>query len=55
MGKTRLSSLSINEDELNKANPSYKKTVKSCDCNKNLKFENIQTKSSINRHKNSKF
>ena len=50
-----VSHLFINEDKLNKAHPSYKKAVKSCDGNKNLKFENIQTKSSRNRHKNLKF
>ena len=42
----RLSSLSINEDESNKAKRLYEKALKSSGFNKNLKFENIQTKPS---------
>ena len=44
----RLSSLSINEDEFNKAKPLYEKALKSSGFNKNLKFESIQTKPSQN-------
>ena len=44
----RLSSLSINEDESNKAKPLYGKALKSSGFNKNLKFESIHTKLSRN-------
>ena len=43
MVNTRLSSLSINEEEFNKAKPLYKKALKSSDFNKNLKVESTET------------
>ena len=49
MVNIRLWQLSINEDGFNKAKPLYEKTLKSSGFNKNLKFENIQTKPSRNR------
>ena len=42
MVKTRLSSLSINEDELNKAKLLYGKALKGSGFNKNLKCESMQ-------------
>ena len=48
---TRLSSLSINEDEFHKAKLLYEKVLKDRSFNKNLKFERIQTTSSPNRKK----
>ena len=49
MAKIRLLSLSINEDEFNKAKPFYEKDLTSSGFNKNGKFEYIQTKPSRNR------
>ena len=49
MVNTRLSSLSINEDEYNKAKPLYRKPQKCSVFNKNLKFESMQTTPSLNR------
>ena len=49
MVKIGLLSLSINEDEFNKAKPLYEKALKSSGFNKNLKCESIHTKPSQNR------
>ena len=48
MMNTRLSSLSINEEEFNKAKPLYKKALKSSGFNKNLKVESTETTLSQN-------
>ena len=42
MVNTRLSSLSINEDEFNKAKPLSENSLKGSGFNKNLKFESTQ-------------
>ena len=49
MVNTRLSSLSINQDEFNKAKPLHEKALKNSSFNKNIKFESIQEKPSRNR------
>ena len=49
MVNIRLTSLYINEDEFNKTKHLYENALKSSGFNKNLKFKNIQTKSSRNR------
>ena len=51
MVNTRLSSLSINQDEFNKAKPLYEKALKNSGFKKNIKFESIQEKPSRNRKK----
>ena len=49
MINTRLSTLSINEEEFNKAKPLYETALKNSGFNGNLKFQNIQTTRSRNR------
>ena len=49
MVNTRLSLLSINEDEFDKAKPLYENALKSSGFNKYLKFENTQTTRLRNR------
>ena len=48
-GEHRLSLLSINEDEFNKAKSLYEKVLKGSGFSKNLKFECIQEKPLRNR------